>query len=126
MLTQSYRYSVVPYPSRRGYLKNNPRGLLSDPEFLDLNPEYKGFTSVQQSVPDALVQLNGGDVTSLLWSWVIADPDARAFLAGNPDKFGMVVNPNNKDLPLPTSTFPRNDQQYVESNERQPTGATYC
>ncbi|MGH3784231.1 MAG: hypothetical protein ACRDRO_27330 [Pseudonocardiaceae bacterium] len=107
LLTQSYRYSLVTYEDA---LKNNPVGLLFDPEFLDLNPEYKGFVAGQQSVPDALVQLDGGDLTSLLWSWVIADPDARAFLAGTPDKFGMVVNPNNKNLPLPTSTFPRNDQ----------------
>ncbi len=42
------------------------------------------------------MQLNGADVTSLLWSWVIADPDARAFLAGTPDKFGMVINPPGK------------------------------
>ncbi|MGB9136827.1 MAG: hypothetical protein WCB73_06295 [Pseudonocardiaceae bacterium] len=123
LLTQSYRYSLVPYEDA---LKNNPIGLLSDPEFLDLNPEYKGFTSVEQSVPDALVLLNGGDVTSLLWSWVIADPDARAFLAGNPDKFGMVVNPSNKNLPLPTSTFPRNDQGCTTSKDDSGNPATTC
>ena len=106
LLTQSYRGAVNGAPD---YRKDSPLGLTVDPEFLALNPEYNGFAN-SNTPPDALVQLGGADVTSLLWSWVIADPDARAFLAGTPDKFGMVVNPLNKDLALPTSTFPRNDQ----------------
>jgi hypothetical protein len=77
-------------------MKNNPTGLTVDPEFLELNPGYKGFASAVTSPPDALVQLDGADVTSLLWSWVKADPDAVAFIAGTPDKFGMVVNPVTK------------------------------
>ncbi len=111
LLTQSYRFAVTGLPD---YLKNNPKGLTVDPEFLDLNPEYRDFATFNQS-PDALVQLGGSDVTSLLWSWVKADPDASAFLAGEPDQYGMVVNPNNKDLALPTSAFPRNDQSCYDS-----------
>ncbi len=98
-------------------MKSNPRGLLYDPEFLDLNPEYKGFTDAGEPVPDALVQINGADVTSLLWSWVKADPDASAFLAGTPDQFGMRVNPSNENLALPTSTFPRNDPSCSETTD---------
>ncbi|MGH3769047.1 MAG: hypothetical protein ACRDTX_28510 [Pseudonocardiaceae bacterium] len=113
LLTQSYFYSVVDPPDA---IKNNPSGkpnplgLLTDPEFLDLNPDYKGFTDPNAAAPDALVQLGSADVTSLLWSWVTANQDARDFLAGKPDPSGMVVNPNNQNLPLPTTTFPRNDQ----------------
>ncbi len=110
LLTQSYRDSVVTTAAKSGYLKNNPGGLLTDPEFLALNPEYNGFVDVQGTVPQPLVQIDGADVTSLLWSWVKADPAASAFIAGTPDDKGMVVNPNNKDLVLPTSVFPRNDQ----------------
>jgi hypothetical protein len=117
LLTQSYQYSVE-VPSDE--IRNNPLGLLFDPEFLDLNPEYKGFVSFGVSIPDALVQINGADVTSQLWSWVEADPDARAFLAGTPDEFGMRVNHNNQNLPLPTSTVPRNDQ----SCRDEPNGDT--
>ncbi len=106
LLTQSYQSAVQ---GAHDYLKNNPLALTVDPEFLDLNPEYKGFANGNKPA-DALVQLDGSDATSLLWSWVKADPDASAFLAGTPDKYGMAVNPNNKDLALPTSTFPRNDQ----------------
>lgn len=128
LLTQSYRRAVEIPPDE---MKNNPVGLLWDPEFLDLNPEYKGFVNGDPlySVSDALVQLNGADVTSLLWSWVKADPDARDFLAGNPDKFGMVINPNNRNLDLPTSTFPRNDQScsnITDSNTNPPTSYTIC
>jgi hypothetical protein len=110
LLTQSYQGAVEGQPE---YLKNNPRGLTLDPEFLALNPEYTDFAD-STTPPDALVQLGGSDLTSLLWSWVAADPDASAFLAGKPDGFNMVVNKNNTPLTLPTSTFPRNDQNCVD------------
>jgi hypothetical protein len=114
LLTQSYRNAVLAPPAS---MKNNPKGLTVDPEFLDLNPEYKGSKgfAFYNTPPDALVQLGNADVTSLLWNWVNADPDAHAFLTGTPDKSGMVVNPNNQNLPLPTSTFPRNDQSCVDT-----------
>jgi hypothetical protein len=109
LLTQSYRSAVYDLPDA---MKNNPIGLTVDPEFLALNPEYQGFAFFN-TPPDALVQLNGADVTSLLWSWITADPDARAFLTGTPDQFKMVINPQEKGLTLPTSVFPRNDQSCV-------------
>ena len=56
LLTQSYQGAVVGPPD---YLKNNPSGLTLDPEFLDLNPEYKGFAS-STTPPDALVELQFG------------------------------------------------------------------
>ncbi|MGH3844759.1 MAG: hypothetical protein ACRDS0_25450, partial [Pseudonocardiaceae bacterium] len=107
LLTQSYRFSVaVPVEA----MKQNPNGLFNDPEFFALNPEYKGFVDeLDNPVSDALVQLNGAGVTSLLWSWVIADPDAHAFLNGALDQFGMRINPANQGLALPASTVPRND-----------------
>lgn len=122
LLTQSYFNSVT----IQDEVLNNPLGLLFDQEFLDLNPEYKGFAELGQPVPDALVQLNGADVTSLLWSWVKADPDASAFLAGEPDKFGMRINPRNKDLALPTSTFPRNDDRCRESKTEHGDTLRFC
>lgn len=113
LLTQSYRFAVLGAPD---YLKSNAAGLTVDPEFLDLNPEYRGFAGDAGTVPqDALVQLGPSDLTALLWSWVSADPDASAFLTGAPDPFGMVVNPANKGLTMSESTFPRNDQACVET-----------
>ncbi|MGH3702564.1 MAG: hypothetical protein ACRDQY_24580 [Pseudonocardiaceae bacterium] len=110
LLTQSYQGAVQVRPD---VLKNNPIGLTVDQEFLKINPEYNRFAE-SNIPPDALVQLDSSDVTSLLWSWVVADQDARAFLAGTPDKDGMVVNPANRGLTLPTSTFPRNDQSCTD------------
>jgi hypothetical protein len=112
LLTQSYRHSVTGSPD---YLKNNPNGLTVDPEFLKLNPDYTGFASAV-TPPDALVQLGGADVTLQLWSWIKADPAASAFIAGQKDDWGMVVNPNNQNLTLPVSMFPRNDQSCVDAN----------
>src|SRR5262249_35605039 len=109
LLTQSYRGSVVGSP---GYLSHNPIGLTLDPEFLDLNPDYQGF-AVHFQPPDALVQLGSSDLISLLWSWVITDPDARDFLAGKPDQHDMVVNKFNQGLTLPVSSFPRLDQSCI-------------
>ncbi|MGH3781911.1 MAG: hypothetical protein ACRDRO_15140 [Pseudonocardiaceae bacterium] len=123
LLTQSYQAAVEAPPAS---MKNNPQGLLTDPEFLDLNPDYKGFTSDNTPAPDALVQIDGADVTSLLWSWVKADPDASAFLAGKPDPSGMVINENNKNLVLPTSTFPRNDQSCTDQGLGLGVTGTFC
>jgi len=50
LLTQSYGGAVVGTPD---YLKNNPVGLTFDPEFLDLNPEYKGFTDQNRPAPES-------------------------------------------------------------------------
>lgn len=124
LLTQSYQGAVVGSPD---YLQHNPFGLTGDPEFLELNPGYKGFADTADSQPpDALVQLDGSDVTSLLWSWVKADKDAREFIAGTPDNWGMVVNPANKGLALPTSTFPRNDQNCVDAFISNDIKGTFC
>jgi hypothetical protein len=123
LLTQSYRFALLDQPAE---MKNNPTGLLADPEFLNLNPEYGGFVDRGLPVPDALAQINGADITSLLWRWIIADPDARAFLAGSPDQFGMVINPNNRNLALPTSTFPRNDQSCADTTDDFGNSLTNC
>ncbi|MGH3786610.1 MAG: hypothetical protein ACRDRG_08675 [Pseudonocardiaceae bacterium] len=126
LLTQSYQGAVAGFGTGRvvpEYLRNNPTGLTRDPEFLELNPDYEGFATINQP-PDALVQLGGSDLTSLLWSWVKADPDASAFLTGTPDPHGMVVNPENRGLTLPQSVFPRNDQSCVEVSLLGATGTS--
>jgi hypothetical protein len=122
LLTQSYTGAVLAPPDS---MKHNPLGLTVDPEFLELNPDYKGFSDFT-TPPDALVQIGGADVTTQLWSWVKADPDASAFLAGKPAPSGMVVNSNNQDLSLPTSTFPRNDQSCIDVNVATGVNGRLC
>lgn len=122
LLTQSYTGAVE---GGLPNLKNNPDGLTDDPEFLKLNPEYNGFAFWFRP-PDALAQLGSSDLTSLLWTWVKDDPAASAFIAGTPDDNGMVVNPKNKGLSLPMSTFPRNDQSCTAVNPGSGTAAKSC
>ncbi|HEX6360856.1 hypothetical protein [Actinophytocola sp.] len=114
LLTQSYRGSVV---GNTDHIAGNPAGLADDPEFLDLNPSYKG-SQYWTTISDALVALPTQDANALLWRWVLGDADAKTFLAGAPDEHGMVVNPNNKNLTLPAPTFPRNDQTCYEADPR--------
>jgi hypothetical protein len=121
LLTQSYQSAVT---GVQDYLKDNPNGLTVDPEFLDLNPEYKGFSFYIQP-PDALVQLGNSDLTSLLWTWIKNDPGANEFVNGTADN-GMVVNPNNRGIPLPTASYPRNDQSCIDTNLGQGITGRNC
>jgi hypothetical protein len=114
LLTQSYRGAIVGDTSP---IANNPAGLADDPEFLALNPSYAN-RQYWTIIPDALVGLPTADVNTMLWQWVVGDPAAKAFVAGQPDEHGMIVNPNNKNLELPTPTFPRNDQTCYEEDPR--------
>lgn len=91
LLTQSYR-SDVPNGNNQPHVASNPRSLRSDPEFLALNPEFVDFSS--SSEPDGLmVSLGSTDATSEVWRWIQADPDARDFLRGTADEWGMTINP---------------------------------
>jgi len=100
---------------------DNPQGLISDPEFLALNPEFKQLTVAENPSTDTdlVTELGQSDAAQQLWAWVDANPAAREFLAGVPDAWGMRVNPyysTNPDLnptgiafdPLGDS-FPKSD-----------------
>lgn len=111
LLTQSYRGSVAGSRFDTNYLGGNPESLTRDPEFLKYNPDYRDRDLKTKST-QPIVQLGTADNTALLWSWVYGDAEARAFLAGTKDESGMAVNvnPANKGLDTPPSTYPRNDQ----------------
>jgi hypothetical protein len=105
LLTQSYRDAV---PGKQPYLAKNHRRLNEDPEFLDLNPDFKTYGALMNTL-DVLVPSVDLDMTATLWTWIDADPDARAFLNGTPDPAGMVVNQNYRGLSLPVQNFPKQD-----------------
>ncbi|WP_157880916.1 hypothetical protein [Streptomyces griseoruber] len=104
-----------------GWALHNPAGLLSDPEFLALNPEY-----ANQSIPenpstdtDLEVALGHTDAARHLWNYVLADKDARRFLAGVPDDDGMRVNPyysTNADLNPTGSAFTAARDDYPKAD----------
>ncbi|WP_233573704.1 hypothetical protein [Amycolatopsis panacis] len=105
LLTQSYRGAL---PGPADYLANNAVSLTLDPDFREANGDLADSLKTIATV-DALVSTVDYDQTAVLWSWINADPDARAFLDGKPDKWGMTVNPHYKGMTLPVSTFPKSD-----------------
>ncbi|MDH6119525.1 hypothetical protein ABH930_004282 [Kitasatospora sp. GAS204A] len=96
-LTQSY--SQGPDAFAAATVKGNPECLFQDPEFLALNPasliapaQWPACDTVPQSLP--IVVGNSSDMVRRLTSWIIADPQAAAFLQGAPDNWGMHVDPD--------------------------------
>jgi hypothetical protein len=104
LLTNSYSYSFdncaqgqtaqsqVCDPAAAG----NPANIFEDPEFYQLNPEYtpSDFNNPGAVDDDSepLVIAGNSDMTYELTRWIESDPDAAAFLAGQPDPWGMRVN----------------------------------
>jgi hypothetical protein len=125
LLTQSYRYAVN-YQATD--VQSNPLDLTSDPDFLALNPDFK-VLYFPSRIPDMLVPEGQSDTARHLWAWVLADPDARAFLAGTKDPWGMAVNPNYTldTLNLPRDDFPKKDpfcQQFPDDPNKRPPWCT--
>lgn len=113
LLTQSYRFDASP-DSRR--VDGNPWDLAQDPEFLAINPQFKELRF--PGVGKMLVQAGESDAARLLWEWIWADKEAREFLTGKPDKWGMKVNPRYVKATLPRSDYPRDDNVCVEFADR--------
>ncbi|MGW2516134.1 hypothetical protein ACWC09_03710 [Streptomyces sp. NPDC001617] len=128
LLTESYRNSpwgaVTGSTVAKGYgwAKNNPAGLASDPEFIALNPEFAELSVAETPATDTdlLTSLGHSDSARAVWQWIVADKEARNFLAGVSDDWGTRVNPyfsTNKDLnptgfafdPSSTDTYPKSD-----------------
>lgn len=102
LMTQSYLGSDL----GRGHhgIGENPLGIMNDPEFQKLNP---GLSQISQEAGAALLSLsNSSDVIEQLTSYLAEDKDAVSFIAGKPDPWGMVVNPEYKDITIPTAEWP--------------------
>ncbi|MBL1081664.1 hypothetical protein JK359_06675 [Streptomyces actinomycinicus] len=146
LLTESYRNSpwgaVLSNRTARGYgwAKNNPAGLATDPEFVSLNPEF-AYLSVAETPAtdtDLLTSLGHTDTARALWQWILADKQARQFLAGVSDDWGTRVNPyysTNPDLnpagaafdPAHADDYPKSDPWCtVPPGTDAPKDATQC
>ena len=124
LLTQSYRGAVSiqgPAPPDYPWLANNPANMGLDPEFIQYNPEFAQLQIGDSRTFSGLEMPEGNsDAAQQVWEYVLADPQARAWLDGAPDEFGMKVNPryattaaaNSTGIafadPLPSS-FPKAD-----------------
>ncbi|MDQ1748528.1 MAG: hypothetical protein QOD07_2791 [Frankiaceae bacterium] len=98
-------------------LAHNPLNIAADPEFLALNPGVPADGIVNEAAATLLSLSSNSDVIESLTSYLAADPDAHAFLAGTPDPWGMVVNPAYKNVTLPTNSWPLLDQWPCPCND---------
>ena len=92
-----------------------PRTLMQDPEFVALNPAYADFAPGYFIVNDIVVPTGSSAVYQLVWKWILSDPDAKGFLDGVPDEWGMKVNPYYVGAEVdangdPINYFPKLDQ----------------
>ncbi|WP_031516122.1 hypothetical protein [Streptomyces sp. NRRL F-5123] len=114
MLTESYQCDI-PGPNSqvvRGKLTDrNPQKVDDDPEFKKLNPSFQGTALTGCRAGFQLPQ-GQSDYAAMLWRWLNSDADAKAFLAGRPDEWGMTINPNflaNQPDTTSLSEFPKPD-----------------
>lgn len=115
LLTQSYP-GAYGRNAKHPDVGANPATLFYDPEFLALNPQYpqlsQGVAGNDNNYgPEGLTVItNDSDAYYELTRYVADDPVANAWLHGEPDEHGMVVNPAWKGDELPTAQFQLRDQ----------------
>lgn len=111
LLTQSYtqQLAIVRLPEYE-WLAGNPQHPRLDPDFLQFNPEFADLQIFESRTFSGL-QLPAGnsDAARQVWEWVLADPEARAWLDGEPDPWGMQANP-----------------MYATRAEKNPTGVAFA
>ena len=122
LLTQSYRLQVtIGTPPAYDWMVENPADLGTDPDFLRFNPEFQLlYTADGRTFSGLQLPAGSSDAALQVWEWILADAEARAWLNGTPDEWGMKVNPvyaataaaNSNGVafgdPLPNS-FPKGD-----------------
>ena len=128
LLTYSYQRDVPGgQQGKVEYLKNNPRSIRFDPEFLDLNPLFKNYASSGRSLDGLIVSIGDYAAAREVWRWILADPDAKRWLNGESDANKMVVNRHYADMHLPDNAallnFPKADPSCFRPAE---AGADYC
>ncbi len=133
LLTQSYRGAVsIGKPSAYDWVQANPQHLGLDPDFLQFNPEFQELQIADSRVFSSLeLPAGNSDAAQQLWEWILADPEAKAWLDGQPDDWGMKVNPvyataagaNVNGLPFgdpAPNSFPKADPFCYQAAPRGP------
>jgi hypothetical protein len=98
LLTESYKDELENVTgdksSAYSWIQNNPSTLVEDPDFLQYNPEFTLLTTTQAMTAASLVvEEASSDAATAVWNWILSDPEAAAWLNGQPDPWGMKVNP---------------------------------
>ncbi len=105
LMTESYPdipAIYLKYPA----LAHNPVDVTHDPEFVALNPDVPVGLSGKDAASTLYSLSSDADTMLALTSYINADPEARDWLNGTPDPWGMVVNPNYKGISLPVDSWP--------------------
>jgi ABC-type phosphate transport system substrate-binding protein len=119
LLTTSYNPGVAchphppppPAPCDKG-VNYNPFDMFRDHEFRQLDPAIASavsFFGIGNAYVVPTVLYGDSDMTWTVTRWIGANPDASAFLAGQPDPFGMHVNTYYLGLKYPTDQFSAQD-----------------
>jgi hypothetical protein len=105
LLTESYPDISAVYNAYPA-LANNPVNITQDHEFVALNPGLPRLFDAQDAAATLYAISSNADTMFALTSYINADPEARAWLNGTPDPWGMVVNPNYRGIALPVESWP--------------------
>jgi hypothetical protein len=109
LMTESY-YGTNNIQSGDSGIAHNPESIFDDPEFVALNPGFSPPGGIQPAPAATLFSiLTRSDVIWSLTSYINDDPEARAWLNGQPDPWGMTVNPAYKGIQLPVESWPTLD-----------------
>ena len=122
LLTQSYSAQTrIIEPPDYPWVVENPTDIVSDPDFLRFNPEFELLVAASiKNLGGFVMPGRTSDQARQVWEWILADPEAKAWLDGEPDEWGMVVNPvystnperNPSGLAFadpPPDSFPKSD-----------------
>ena len=121
LMTNSYTGLVgvnAAYPE----LKDNPLDIVADPEFRALNPGMMTTQNAYNAIPASTLYAmsSDSDVMEALTSYINADAEAREWLDGQADPWGMKVNPSYKKIALPVNSWPQNDTFVLKSVAQVP------
>ena len=83
-------------------------------------PFAKPFLAGGESEAELYALSSDSDVMYALTSYINADPEARAWLNGTPDPWGMTVNPAYQGISLPLSSWPQLDTYTPPSQSTDP------
>jgi hypothetical protein len=95
LLSQSYSGQVPANQRPEGFdwMASNPNTLANDQDFIRFNPEFESYRADTKEFGGLSLPSGNSDAAVTVWEWVLADPEAAAWLAGAPDEWGMRVNP---------------------------------
>jgi hypothetical protein len=105
LLTESYP-AELPIQEEDPALAHNPLNITLDPEFIQLNPGITQGVAASEAASELVTLSSGSDVIEALTSYINDNSEARAWLNGQPDPWGMVVNPAYKGIKLPVHQWP--------------------